>query len=535
MKIRSFAFVGSLFLMLVLAGFVSSCGGGPGSAADALSAITPTDGATGIPVTQVITASFNADLDETTLTATTIKLTRAADAINVAGAIAYDAASRTLTFTPDVPLFAGTLYTFTMTSGAHTKAAGDLRISFTTQEVPILFLSSEGLATSPVDLWTMNADGSDKTNLTSFGTKAAGSVNFGAAWSPDLTRVAFLATTNDPEDRSNLYVMNADGSNRIDLTGGGAHYMVQIFKWAPDGSKIFFQYTADSSGANDSYNIGSVNPDGTELMNLTNLASTQTVQTPVWEVSPDGTVIYYCAGGFGMDDPYDLYSIGTDGSSNTKLTEMPTGQKAVYQRLSPDGATLYYTAGSSLTGIGLYARSVSTGEQRTLVEPELSRPVITWDVSPDGSRLLTSFITGGKNDLYIIHADGSDTTQLTTAAGSSQAVIGNWSPDGAQVAYLYGDTGAGPLDLFVASRDGTGATNLTNYSADSYAFDGALYIFGFNAGIFSPDGTRFLFNQKVVTGGHDELNVMMANVDGSGITAVTSMTTPAGAGAIGWW
>ena len=157
--------------MAVILGLIflaAGCGGGTGPASGALSTITPEDGDIGVLVTQTITATFRSALNETTLTAANITLTRSGT-INVPGTIAYDAATKTLTFTPQQSLLAGVQYTFTIGAGAKTKAAGDYSVSFTTQNTPILYGYTAGEATSPLDLWSMNADGSGKVNLTNFG------------------------------------------------------------------------------------------------------------------------------------------------------------------------------------------------------------------------------------------------------------------------------------------------------------------------------------------------------------------------------
>ncbi len=521
--------------------FAAGCGG-TSPAGDVLTAITPEDGATGVPVTQTITATFGSDLDETTLTAANITLTRTG-AINVPGAIAYDAATRTLTFTPDSPMLAGTLHTFTISANARTKATGDYVMTFTTQETPVLFTFSDNeAASSPFDLWSMNADGSSQTNLTAFGTRAAGSFNLTASWSPDFTRIAFIGTTGDPSDRQDLYVMNADGSDRINLTNGAANYSVDLFKWAPDGSKIYFIFTNDDDAEESHYDIGSVSPDGTGLTNLTNLAATMTAMGPNLQLSPDGAKLYYCAGGVGEDDPYDIYSIGNDGTGNVNLTNMPAGSEAVYQLLSPDGTKLYYSGSSAASEYGLYSINVDGSNVQTVVAPVANRPVVAWEVSPDGSQLVATTITGGVAavaamlwDVVIANTDGSGMTPLTAASGSTMGVVGAWSPDGTKVAYVYGDPTSGPLDIFVADRYGANPVNITDFAAGSMVLIDIVFLDSLNVTRWSPDGSQILFTQVVDDGVNYQMNVIAANVDDSGLTALTSVPPPQEAVFISWW
>ena len=72
---------------------------------------------------------------------------------------------------------------------------------------------------------TIDADGSGFTSLIS------GADNVGApAWSPDGSKIAYDGPDGD------IYVMNADGSDQTDVSGTAGYNPT----WSPDGSKIYF-------------------------------------------------------------------------------------------------------------------------------------------------------------------------------------------------------------------------------------------------------------------------------------------------------
>ena len=61
------------------------------------------------------------------------------------------------------------------------------------------------------------------------------------SWSPDGTKIAFDSSR---DGNTEIYVMDADGSNQINLTNNSA--FDGCFDWSPDGSKIVF--TSDRGG-----------------------------------------------------------------------------------------------------------------------------------------------------------------------------------------------------------------------------------------------------------------------------------------------
>ena len=84
------------------------------------------------------------------------------------------------------------------------------------------------------DVWIMNADGSDPVNLTQ-GRHCAS-----PAWSPDGTQIAYIYLDDYPRGRygGEIWLMDADGGNPQQLTDDSVDKI--RLSWSEDGSSIYY-------------------------------------------------------------------------------------------------------------------------------------------------------------------------------------------------------------------------------------------------------------------------------------------------------
>lgn len=93
---------------------------------------------------------------------------------------------------------------------------------------------------SKVELFVMNADGSDQRQITRLG-----GANFGPAWTPDGSRIVFSSNFRDPRSGNfDLYTINEDGSGLEQITTDPGFDGFPMF--SPDGRKLIW---ASSRGA----------------------------------------------------------------------------------------------------------------------------------------------------------------------------------------------------------------------------------------------------------------------------------------------
>ena len=285
------------------------------------------------------------------------------------------------------------------------------------------------------------------------------------AKAPETAKVVF---TSRRDGNSEIYSMNPDGSDQINLTQHRANDDSPV--WSPTGRQILF--TSDRDGIPDLYLM---DPDGTNVRQVFKKLIGRGF--PTW--SPDGKALAYH-----RFHTFSIYTASIDGKHEEKLTD------GLWPAWSPDGSEIAFMASEFVWAdngnLKFQDVRIKIINLQTHVEEKLlPRSILMYDPAwtPDSSQIAFTWngrqengFLGGKvgvhtTGIYTVNRDGSGLEKIIDSGENTAVSNAIWSPRGNELIYnFYSHQDRNPRQLFKATLGGSVPEQLTrrgnNFNAD---------------------------------------------------------------------
>jgi Tol biopolymer transport system component len=234
-------------------------------------------------------------------------------------------------------------------------------------------------------------------------------------WLPD----GRLAYTSNAGGSSDIWTMNADGSNRRQLTVGANARLG--FAVTTDEKQFIFAAERDGK-----YNLWRIGIDGSNLTRVTNGDGEYYPQC-----TPEGWIVYQSGGNYPT-----LWKMAIGGGTPVAITKTTASRPSI----SPDGRFVaYHYLDSSFErsrwGIGISRIDDGTRIKRFDFPPTVVERIVKW--TRDGRSIAFLNSPGGVPNIWVQPLDGGAAKPVTEFA-SDNIISFNWNTDGSQLAVIRG-------------------------------------------------------------------------------------------------
>lgn len=273
-----------------------------------------------------------------------------------------------------------------------------------------------------------------------------------------------------------IYIMNADGSNKhMVSTGGGKTTCAYFF---PNGKRILYSSTHAASPEcppppdyargyvwklYDTFDIYTARPDGKDLKRLTSTPGYDAEAT----ISRDGKKIVFTSL---RDGDLDIYTMNPNGKNARRLTK----------ELGYDGGPFF-------------------SADRKKIVYRVHHPKDPSEVAGYKELLKTGLLRPSRFEIFVMDADGSNKRQITNNGAANFAPF--FHPDGKRIIFASNmqDPRSRNFDLYMINIDGTGLERVT-YHPDFDSFP-----------MFTSDGKKLVWASNRNQAKPGETNIFIAD------------------------
>ncbi len=313
----------------------------------------------------------------------------------------------------------------------------------------------------------------------------------GAVWSPDGNHIAWVS---DRSGSFQIWVMDADGGNQTQITGGGDLIYAQPL-FSPDSTRLVYWGYNENTGQ--SYILNNA-VDGTDEIEV--VSASQRLDRPSF--SPDGNYIAY--GIETVDTSWDIHVAANDGTADYRVTSREGSETTAIWDPTATTSPLRLTYKDCAAGeYPLCTQNFLTFDDENFETPDVHtwddtppdhvqngpHSIQAYDWSPDGEYLaytaeLVNNASGKDRVSYMVVVDDIELLPLSSTEPVDTGLCENnpvfptqgvtlgdrgpvFSPDGTMVAYWAWDQNY-RATLWLADADGSNARQLTRFGFDMY-------------------------------------------------------------------
>lgn len=236
-------------------------------------------------------------------------------------------------------------------------------------------------------------------------------------WSPDGKRMVAGGWDDTDPSRSGLYTFrSATGGDLVRLTKPGNPPNDYAVAYSPDGANVLFIREKEPYDHSGPMNVFVVGKDGSDLVRLNPPGTTSLLDGQSW--SPDGRQVAFVASNDAIGEGNAVFVVDVDGTNAQRITPWNFTLRAEW---SPDGEWIAFDMAES-------------------------EPV--------------------PRDLFLVHPDGTELTQITSNEDNKMSFAPAWSPDSRALLFIRREYTEGSTDLWTVNVDGTGLSQVTHEPAE---------------------------------------------------------------------